>query len=586
MLKYSAGTCPAKKKNHLSKIPMNLFLKLRYLLLFQIIVFSSIACNNKSGGSGTGNTEAEKDGAARQETRMDSTFIIDYVRTVPEFKKHEDLVRLFYRDRGFRLAWFKKDELVPQASKFKEVINKAGEEGLNPNDYKLKNFDQLYKEYQDTKDDATKKKLQQELDIALTASYFHYGTDFYKGMVNPRENKNSIAWKVKRNKIKLNKALQTILKERESKYPYYEFAPLHPEYNNLRAALKKYRDLQQYGEWPKIENVKRLKVNDSSQVVATIRKRLLMEYEPQKAKSLQAKADTVYDESLVQLVKKFQELNGVKADGVIGPETISLMNIPLEDRIDQLIINMERWRWIPKSFEEKYIFVNIPEYTMHVKDKGKEVLNMKVIVGKELNSTPIFSDKLEYVVFSPYWNVPKSIVVNEIKPNMLRNPNFLESQDMEIIKGDRKNFQRISASSIDWESVTEKNFKYLIRQRPGPKNSLGLVKFLFPNEYNVYLHDTPFDKLFNQEQRGFSHGCVRLERPAELADYLLKDQPQWSQSAIRNAMNSKEEQWVVLKEKVPVYIVYFTCWVDANGDVHFFKDLYGHDQSLKKEYFG
>ena len=311
-----------------------------------------------------------------------------------------------------------------------------------------------------------------------------------------------------------------------------------------------------------------------------------MEYEPQKARTLHAQNDTIFDESLAELVKKFQKLNGLRADGVIGPETIKYMNIPLNARVDQLIINMERWRWIPKKFEDKYIFVNIPEYTMHVKEKGQDVLTMKVIVGKEMNSTPIFSDKLEYVVFAPFWNVPKTIVEKEIKPNMLRNPNFLESQDMEIIKGDRKNFTRISPSDIDWQNVTEKNFRYLIRQKPGPKNSLGLVKFLFPNSYNVYLHGTPFQSLFNQEQRGFSHGCVRLEKPTVLAEYLLKNDKAWTPEKIEDAMNAKEEQWVVLKEKIPVYIVYFTSWVDDDGNVYFSKDLYGHDEDLKKEFFG
>jgi L,D-transpeptidase YcbB len=182
--------------------------------------------------------------------------------------------------------------------------------------------------------------------------------------------------------------------------------------------------------------------------------------------------------------------------------------------------------------------------------------------------------------------VPNNIVEKEIKPNMLRNPNFLESQDMEILSGHGKNVRVVSASSIDWENVTAKNFKLLIRQRPGPKNSLGLVKFLFPNEFNVYLHDTPFDKLFSQDQRGFSHGCVRLEEPAKLASYLLQRQKEWTPEKIEEAMHAKKEEWVILKEKVPVYIVYFTSWVDDNGDVHFLNDLYGHDQDLKKEYFG
>lgn len=576
-----------------SESVMNHAFKFHILFLFQFLLVLFVSCGQKTGkqksdGATTSGAASDSRSANGKVVVMDSTFIIGYVRSVPEFKEHEKLVRLFYRDRGFKLAWFKNGELVPQAGKFKEVINRAHLEGLNPNDYKLKDFDKMYKAYENEKEEATQARLQQELDIALTASYFHYGTDFYKGTVNPRQ-VSTIDWKVKKNKIKLNKALQTILKERTSKYPYYEFAPLHPEYEKLRTALKRYRDLQHNGEWPKVEEIKKLKVQDSSPKVAVLRKRLLMEFDPKKAKTLTAQnsqTDTIYDQNLEVLVKKFQSLNGLKADGVIGPATVKLLNIPVEDRIDQLIINMERWRWIPKKFEDKYIFVNIPRYTMHVFDNGKEMLNMKVIVGKTMNSTPVFSDKLEYVVFSPYWNVPNSIVENEIKPNMLKNPNFLESQNMEIVTGQGKNIKRVSPSSIDWSSVTAKNFKMLIRQRPGPKNALGPVKFLFPNEYNVYLHGTPFENLFNQEQRGFSHGCIRLEDPAKLAEYLLKDKAEWSPDAIQDAMGKGEEQWVTLKEKVPVYIVYFTSWVDASGDVHFYQDLYKHDEELKNEYFG
>jgi murein L,D-transpeptidase YcbB/YkuD len=559
---------------------------IRMLLLLHLFFFITFSCKQKAV---TERATVDKTSASTRQgsqlATLDSLWVIDYVRKDPAFKEHEKLVRLFYRERGWKLGWFKNGQLVPQANKFLEVITHAKEEGLNPDDYHVKDYDQLFKNYSNAKEETDRSRLQQEIDVALTASYFNYGSDFYRGLVNPRENDN-IRWKVKKNKIKLNKALQTILKERESKYPYYEFQPLHEEYNRLRAALKKYRQMQEDGGWPQIGEVKKLKLGGKSPEVANIRKRLLMEYDPAKAGNISAKSDTVFDESLDQLVKKFQDLNSLKQDGVVGGATLKAMNVPLDDRIDQLIINMERWRWIPKSFEDKYIFVNIPEYTMRVIEKNNEVLTMKVIVGKTMNSTPIFSDKLEYIVFSPFWNVPNSIIENEIKPNMLRNSNFLASQDMEIVKGEGKNLKKIPASSIDWSNVTAENFKLVIRQRPGPKNSLGLVKFLFPNEFNVYLHGTPFGNLFSQEQRGFSHGCVRLEEPRKLADYLLKDQPQWTGSKIDNAMHRKEEEWVILKEKVPVYIVYFTTKVDENGNVYFMPDLYGHDKDLKKEYFG
>ncbi|MDX5422481.1 MAG: L,D-transpeptidase family protein, partial [Hymenobacteraceae bacterium] len=265
-----------------------------------------------------------------------------------------------------------------------------------------------------------------------------------------------------------------------------------------------------------------------------------------------------------------------------------------------IMINMERWRWIPKrmvpkSLDQRFIWVNIPEYKLYVYEdpegdltanrKYKEVMNMRVIVGKTMSSTPIFSDKLEYVVMAPYWNVPNSIVEDEIKPKMLSNPNWLASQNMEVVTRE-KNPKPVSPQSINWSSVTRDNFTYRVRQKPGPQNSLGMIKFLFPNEYAVYLHDTPADALFSQTDRNFSHGCVRVEQPVELAKYLMRDMPQWDEHRIRETMRGGEETWVTLPTRVQVYLVYFTSWVDDEGNAHFREDLYGHDKKLEQEYFG
>jgi L,D-transpeptidase YcbB len=262
-------------------------------------------------------------------------------------------------------------------------------------------------------------------------------------------------------------------------------------------------------------------------------------------------------------------------------------------------MNMERWRWIPKrlvpkNLDQKFIWVNIPEYKLYIYEDQdgepdaersyKEVMNMRVVVGKTMHSTPIFSDKIEYVVMAPYWNVPNSIVEKEIKPAMLKNPGYLERNNMEIVTKE-KNPKPIAISSIDWASVTEKNFPYMVRQKPGPKNSLGSIKFLFPNEYSVYLHDTPADALFSQRERGFSHGCVRLEKPIELGKYILKDMPEWDEAKIRQTINGGEEEWVTLPKEIQVYLVYFTTWVDKDGRVHFREDIYGHDKKLKQQLF-
>ncbi len=242
---------------------------------------------------------------------------------------------------------------------------------------------------------------------------------------------------------------------------------------------------------------------------------------------------------------------------------------------------MERWRWIPKSFEEDYLIVNIPEYRLRVYEKGKEQISMNVIVGKTMNSTPIFSDKMENVVLAPYWNVPASIVREELGPKIASDPGYLDRSNMELVDGKGN---QISPSQVDWGSVTRDNWKYTLRKKPGPKNDLGDVKFIFPNTNDVYLHDTPHDELFSQAKRNFSHGCVRVERPLELAEYLLRPVG-YDMNKIQSTIAQGQEKYVKLKQVLPVYLVYFTAWADENGGVHFRDDIYGHDRTLAQQYF-
>ncbi|WP_092098056.1 L,D-transpeptidase family protein [Pontibacter chinhatensis] len=575
---------------------------IRHIMLaaLTLLLFGLMAgCNQKDSGDKKSGGIADlfkKDKLPQATT--DSLFVKSYLAKRPEFKEQEELMYQFYGERNYKLAWFKENELVPQVDKFLGVIDSSYAEGLDPKRYKLVNFNELFKKYEalDAKD-STRLQLQQEIDVALTASYFNYASDFYRGRVDPTSD-NSVNWEVKKNKIKLHKALQTILEERESTYPYYEFEALHAGYIRLRDVLQEYRALQQKGGWPKVElgGKKSLQKGDSAQAVAVLRKRL----NPNQTIDPKDKRYWHFDEKLEAQVKKFQQLHGLKEDGVVGGGTLATMNVPIEDRIEQIMINMERWRWIPKrmvpkSLDQKYIWVNIPEYKLYIYEDPdndpeaerdyKEVMSMRVVVGKTMNATPIFSEKMEYVVLAPYWNVPNSIVEREIKPKMLNNPDWLETQNMEIVTKER-NPKPVSAYDIDWESVTEKNFQYMVRQKPGPKNSLGSMKFLFPNEHAIYLHDTPANALFSQTERNFSHGCVRLEKPMELAKYVLRDMPEWDEQSIEDTINGGEEKWITLPKKIQVYLVYFTSWVDAEGNVHFREDLYGHDKALKKEYFG
>ncbi|MCB2379446.1 L,D-transpeptidase family protein [Hymenobacter sp. BT635] len=538
--------------------------------------------------------------AGGAQPKLDSTYVIQYMKAEPAFKDQLEWGKKFYRERDFRLGWFRNHELVPQAKTLLSVINKAADEGLDPRDYKVKDFDKLFAAFEKAQSDSTKRNaLEKEIDVALSATYFNWASDFYRGTVNPREVK-SIDWKVKRNKIKLHKALMTILKERESTYPYYEFEPLHPEYDRLKKALADYRAMQRSGGWPTLPATTKLKPGDASPAVALLRQRLLggaatAAPQPENTPNtpVQATNNTTpaaapaekYGGQLVEAVKQFQEQNGLKADGIVSGETLKALNIPVSARIDQIILNMERWRWVPKKFEPSYLLVNIPDYKLHVIENNKEVFDMRVIVGKTMNATPVFSDKLEYVVLSPYWNVPWSIIEKEFKPKLINNPNYLDRLDMEVVKGSGKKAVVVDPSTIDWSSISQETFKYTVRRRPGPKNDLGEVKFIFPNSNDIYLHDTPHDELFSQTKRGFSHGCVRVAEPLKLAEYLLRNKPGWDMQTIQDTIANRKEKYVSLKETLPVYLVYFTAWVDEVGSVHFREDIYSHDKALAREYF-
>ncbi|TGE16389.1 L,D-transpeptidase family protein [Hymenobacter elongatus] len=527
---------------------------------------------------------------------LDSTYIIRYMKAVPAFKDQLEWGKKFYREREFRLGWFRNHELVPQAKTLLGVINKAADEGLDPKDYKIKDFDKLFAEFDKSKSDSTKRNaLEKEIDVALSGTYFNWASDFYRGTVNPREVK-SIDWNVKRNKIKLHKALLTILKERESTYPYYEFEPLHPEYDRLKKILADYRGIQRNGGWPALPATTKLKPGEASPAVTLLRQRLLGGAAPAAAAisaPVQATANSTpaaapvekYEGPLVEAVKHFQDLNGLKPDGIVSGETLRYLNVPVSARVDQIIMNMERWRWIPKKFEPSYLLVNIPDYKLHVVENNKEVFDMRVIVGKTLNATPVFSDKMEYVVLSPYWNVPWSIIEKELGPKLANNSSYLDRLDMEVVKGSGKKAVAVDPNSIDWSSISQETFKYTVRRRPGPKNDLGEVKFIFPNSNDVYLHDTPHDELFSQAKRGFSHGCVRVAEPLKLAEYLLRDKPGWDRQTIQDTINNRKEKYIALKEHIPVYLVYFTAWVDEAGEVHFRDDIYNHDKALAREYF-
>jgi len=320
-------------------------------------------------------------------------------------------------------------------------------------------------------------------------------------------------------------------------------------------------NIAKQGNWPQItSNPKTLKQGSRGPDIAAIKRLLHLTGDLPVADTSQA-----FNDTLELAVKSFEERHGYKPDGVIDAALVKEMNVPPVRRVQQILMNMDRMRWLAPEPKGNLIVVNIPEFVLHVYEGKQKVFEIDVVVGKQGHNTMMFNGDLNQVVFSPYWNVPPSIVRNEILPAMERNPGYLAGQNMEIT-GDEDGLPAI-------------------RQRPGPGNALGRVKFLFPNSFNIYLHDTPAKSLFEKDKRAFSHGCIRVREPEKLAMYVLRNQPEWTPEKINAAMNRGVEQAVRVKQPIPVVITYYTAWVDDRGRLNFREDIYGHDEHLRRKMF-
>ena len=397
------------------------------------------------------------------------------------------------------------------------------------------------------------------VDVALTATYVTLGQDLLTGQVDP--SRVSQDWHIKPTPAQVDSALGRFLRDRRFDLSVTQMRPDYPEYGGLQKQLGRYRQIIAKGGWQPVPEGKALKPGDAASAdrLTALRERLRVEgYDAGPADSAKNGVTTksVYDRALAGAIAQFQREHGIVVDSALGKETLSALNVPATYRLGQIAANMERYRWMPRSLGDKYVFVNVPAFRLEAYDDGKKVMEMKVIVGAEYEdrNTPVFSDSMQYVVFRPYWNATDSIAAKELWPKAESDPSFLERNDYEVVTEDGK--QRI-------------------RQRPGDKNALGLVKFMFPNEFAIYMHDTPEDQLFAKDVRAFSHGCIRLEKPEEMAMWVLG----WSRDQVEKAEHGPDDRRVNLKQKVPVYIVYFTTFT-RDGRLYFGNDLYGRDGPL------
>ncbi len=483
---------------------------------------------------------------AEQELFFDSLKIEAFLKDRPDLESYAPSIRKFYTSRNFAYAWYNKKGLIEQAGNLADRIKNLPQEGITQAAPYSSALDSMLYE-------KSAKKPDLELELMLTAQYFVFAKLAWQGM--DASISKQAQWFLPRKKVAYETYLDSMLKA-PGKFTGIGVAPVYRQYDLLKAFLIKYNALAEKEEWkPILAERKSYKQGDSTEVIARIKTRLF-KLEDFKGDTL----DMHYDEGLLAAMKQFQARHGLAADGTIGPGTLKALNIPLKTRIRQLLVNMERSRWLPVHMMSDYLAVNIPEFRLHVYHADSLLWSCNVVVGQSVHKTVIFAGDMKYVVFSPYWNVPPSIVRNEVLPDMRRNRNYLASHNMEV--------------------TGRSEGLPTIRQKPGPKNSLGQVKFLFPNSYNIYLHDTPSKSLFNESSRAFSHGCIRISEPAKLAGFLLRNNDKWDEQKIKSAMNSGKEQYVTLKEKVPVYIAYFTAFTDRNNLLNFREDIYERDNQL------
>jgi murein L,D-transpeptidase YcbB/YkuD len=495
------------------------------------------------------------------------------------FSDVQTQLEALYQPSGYLPLWLHDDKPTNQARTVVANLASADDKGLNSSDYDA----ELLGKWLNSINASSSAPSPQELasfDSALSIALMRYASNLYKGRINPKRVNFALDIEPK------NEDLPALLRKiATSANPDKLIGNLEPKlklYEHLKTALVRYRKLAKEGFDGNINLPVKFKPGDHHADVPKLRKLLALLGDFMEGDA--GDASQTYDKNLANAVKNFQLRHGLTADGVIGKTTLTQLNVPLDDRVKQIQLGLERLRWLPEQINGRYILVNIPSFQVfgYHKGSGSEQpdLEMNVIVGEAIDgrTTPVFHSDMTYVNFRPYWNVPYAITLKEYLPILRRNPGYLGSHNMEIVANFSPNASVYAASGGNVEALASGALK--LRQKPGSKNALGLVKFAFPNTNNVYLHSTPSQGLFKKTRRDFSHGCIRVEYPVKMAEFVLKDQEEWTREKIEAAMQQDPPKIVTLKTPIPVYILYSTVWADATGRASFYTDIYGHDPIL------
>ena len=520
--------------------PTEVFMKL-HLTLIALTVFSASALSQSSE-------------AIRKYTENISAGVPTEVKG--QLIHSTTLLPEFYFENQFQRVWTR-----PLQASFLGLVRRAYEHGLNPADYHFSTINELHADAVESQST--------DAEILFTDAFLLYASHFLNGKLNPEEVEGE--WQAVRREGNAKSFLKKCLASGNIEAHFRELEPENVSYHGLLEALKKYREIQKNGGWDLFEAGETLKPQMAGARVTALKHRLsiegyfLMEGNP----------NDVYTQDLSEAVREFQKHHGLEVDGNVGKQTLASLNIPVSSKIAQIRANMERLRWISQDMGAHYVFVNIADFTMKVYRGDTLSYQQNVVVGKPFRKTPVFSDLMTYFVLNPYWTVPPTILFNDVLPEVKKDINYLKVKNMKVLKGS----EVVDPQTIDWSKLSRSNFPYTIRQDPGPTNALGAVKFMFPNKYNIYIHDTPSKELFNRPDRAFSSGCIRLNKPMGFVDYLITDIPDWNSEKVDNTLKTGKDKTVMLKRPINVHILYLTAWADDSG-VQFRNDVYQRDAAV------
>lgn len=484
-----------------------------------------------------------------------------------------DTLSAFYGHRGYALAWTRDED----REALLRTIRKSERHGLTPADYHYNLLASFAAQPPDDLDPESRA----DLDLLLTDSLLLLASHLMDGKVN-RESLEA-EWTANRHGRRLDEVVARALENQTIDALLRHLAPSQRGYQQLLEARTFLQSLLTV-PWKAVAGDATIRPGMTDDRLPYIRQRLIALGDLMPTESLEDQViERHYDDRLMSAVMRFQARHGLDTDGLIGPQTLAAFNITPQQKLAQLDANLERWRWLPDELGETHVIVNIAAFELRMVKDGKEVLNTRVIVGRPYRQTPVFRDQIRYLVFNPTWTVPRTIMIEDQLPIIRRNPDYLRTMDFTVYRGWGADREWVDPETIDWWLLSKNHFPFQFVQESGPRNALGQVKFMFPNEFDIYLHDTPARALFTRNERAFSSGCIRVEDPFRLANLLLEGQNGWTREHVDNLVSSRQQTTVYLKQPVPVHLEYWTTWVDRDGTLQFRNDVYERNPRLISE---